>query len=265
MSYSDFSEKLLALAIALSSLELLMIRHWWNDSGTWAWKTIQKDLSGFPLLVRIFLSAFLNAKVFSVLLFLSLFGGIYLLAFRGDAPGDTAILGLFFSVQWLTSIRFRGTFNGGSDSMIVICSLGLFLASVFSESILLERIAYAGIAAQLVLSYFMPGVTKLKNEDWRKGTALQKFTETPGYNRAPAWFIKILRVPPLSRGISICVIGFECTFPLALISGNICLAFLSVALIFHLLNFLIFGLNRFVWAWLPAYPILYFWAERSGV
>jgi hypothetical protein len=53
------------------------------------------------------------------------------------------------------------------------------------------------------------------------------------------------------------VIAFECAFPLALIDARL-LSLLGIA--FHVVNARVLGLNRFLWAWLAAYPALWFWA-----
>jgi hypothetical protein len=37
---------------------------------------------------------------------------------------------------------------------------------------------------------------------------------------------------------------------------------LAIAAVFHLTNAVVFGLNRFLWAWLAAFPALLFWVER---
>jgi len=36
---------------------------------------------------------------------------------------------------------------------------------------------------------------------------------------------------------------------------------LAIGAAFHLANAFAFGLNRFLWAWLAAYPALWFWAR----
>ena len=55
---------------------------------------------------------------------------------------------------------------------------------------------------------------------------------------------------------------FELAFPLALAS----LATLALALVgaacFHLANAFLFGLNRFFWTWIAAYPSLIWLQER---
>ena len=50
------------------------------------------------------------------------------------------------------------------------------------------------------------------------------------------------------------MIAFEVTFPLALMSEPALILALTLATAFHIANAILFGLNRFVWIWLGAYP-----------
>jgi hypothetical protein len=52
---------------------------------------------------------------------------------------------------------------------------------------------------------------------------------------------------------------FECTFPLALISGGTGFAvFAVIGLLFHVLSAMTMGLNTFVWAFVATYPAILF-------
>ena len=57
------------------------------------------------------------------------------------------------------------------------------------------------------------------------------------------------------------VIGFECLFPLAWFDPRLCLLLMAAGAGFHLLNSYVFGLNRFLFAWLAAYPALWFCSQ----
>ncbi|MEM1139686.1 MAG: HTTM domain-containing protein, partial [Pseudomonadota bacterium] len=50
------------------------------------------------------------------------------------------------------------------------------------------------------------------------------------------------------------IIIFELIFPLALLSQPLLIAALVLAAVFHLANGVLFGLNRFIWAWIASYP-----------
>ena len=58
------------------------------------------------------------------------------------------------------------------------------------------------------------------------------------------------------------VMVFELVFPLALFSQPALFIALGLAMLFHLANAYFFGLNRFVFAWLAAYPSLLWFQDK---
>ena len=64
------------------------------------------------------------------------------------------------------------------------------------------------------------------------------------------------------RTASWAVIGFEVLFPLALLNQTLLIAALTCAAAFHIANACLFGLNRFVWFWLAAYPSILWLQSR---
>ncbi|MET0287581.1 MAG: hypothetical protein ABW352_24045 [Polyangiales bacterium] len=158
---------------------------------------------------------------------------------------------LALGVALLQAARFRGSYNGGSDAMTLVVLLGLALARTFSP-----RLGLAYIAAQLVLSYFLAGLFKLRDPAWRDGSALPRLLAAPQYRSAA------LHVP-FARVAGYAVIVFECAFPLALLDAQAAWAFTVAGITFHVLNARVLGLNRFLWAWLAAYPALLAWSVKT--
>ena len=104
-----------------------------------------------------------------------------------------------------------------------------------------------------MLSYFFSGEVKLRNPDWRNGQALSdvfRFSAYPVSGQVRT----LAHRPQLLLCGSWAVIGFELAFPLAIFQAHLLCAALGVGLAFHLANAMLFGLNRFVWSWLAAYP-----------
>lgn len=174
----------------------------------------------------------------------------------------SALLVLGFQTHWVVlglvglSLfilrRFHGPYNGGSDRMGLLILVCLTFVH-FAPNNFWQEIAFGYLAVQLILSYVISGWVKVVNPAWRSGRALQDvfaFTTYPvsenlrGYAKQP----KLLLV------MSWCVMGFELLFPLALIHVNLLFAALIVAATFHFANAVLFGLNRFFWIWLCAYP-----------
>jgi len=65
------------------------------------------------------------------------------------------------------------------------------------------------------------------------------------------------------RIASLGVIGFELSAALVLFAPDTAVVtWLVIAATFHLVNAWVFGLNRFFFAWLAAYPSVVYWATR---
>ena len=156
--------------------------------------------------------------------------------------------------------RSQGPYNGGSDRMglLILCCLCLVYwvpAQHWQEYI------FGYLALQLVLSYFIAGWVKVMNPEWRTGQALQdvfQFSAYPVSESLRDW----AKRPKLLFLMSWSVILFELFFPLTLATPITLMVGLSIAALFHLANAHLFGLNRFFWIWLAAYPALLWLQHR---
>lgn len=156
--------------------------------------------------------------------------------------------------------RFDGPYNGGSDKMsllILWCLMGVHLA----PNVVVKEAVFAYLAVQLTLSYFISGQVKIMNVEWRTGRALQDVFAYSAYPVAED-MRGLAERPQLLWGMSWAVIGFEVAFPLALLHPMLLLIALGIGATFHLANAVLFGLNRFFWIWLAAYPSLVWFQGR---
>lgn len=160
-----------------------------------------------------------------------------------DAP-EPAIAA--FVATLAIAYRSRGSYNGGSDSMLLVVSAGLAIARLGAP-----RVGLGYVVLQLALSYVLAGVAKLRDRDWRAGTALPLIVALPHYGVPPTLASLISR----ARVASYLMLAFEVSFPLAYVAP---IPYAVVALGFHLANALAFGLNRFLWAWLAAWPAVFY-------
>jgi hypothetical protein len=248
----NLSTRLTAGSVALQTLELLWIRQSFSDRGIWRFASLATEFSTLPWPLRWLTLTCLPYAPFLGLLSVQLAVCALLLAL-GPSPALVVIA----MTTLLVCARFRGTFNGGSDSMTVLALLGLSVAALFPAR---PRVALGGlgyIALQATLSYFVAGVIKLKEPSWRRGRALAGFSQLPRYG-VPAGARALLGRPVLGRFAAWTILLFECAFPLALLGPRICLPFLVLSLVFHVLNDALFGLNRFLFAWAAAYPAIYY-------
>lgn len=169
----------------------------------------------------------------------TLLAALIALAYPHPAPLAFMLVG-----TWGTAWLYRGTFNGGSDSMTVLLLLACLIAVTAPETADGMRLFTALL---LTWTYVVAGMAKLLNREWRSGRALREIVET-----SPFSYERCLPVP--ARVAAWAVIAFECGFPLAF---WVPLPFLVAGVIFHALNVYYFGLNRFFWIWLAAYPALF--------
>lgn len=164
------------------------------------------------------------------------------------------VLGLFILK------RFQGPYNGGSDrmSLLILCCL---TCAHFVPTIRLQEAAFGYLALQLVLSYFIAGWVKIINPEWRNGQALMDVFRFSAYPVSEA-LRKWANYPRLLHVMSWAVILFELVFPFSLMTQTTLIIGLFVAITFHFANACLFGLNRFFWIWLAAYPSILWLQER---
>ena len=175
-----------------------------------------------------------------------------------------------FQTIWVVSLllvlglrilqRYQGPYNGGADRMglLILCCLCLVH---FAPTPRWQEIAFGYLALQLVLSYFISGWVKIVNHDWRSGRALSdvfQFSAYPVSEQLRLWF----KFPYLLLVMSWAVIMFELLFPISLFSSVSLGLALIIATIFHFVNACLFGLNRFFWIWITAYPSIIWFQDR---
>lgn len=148
--------------------------------------------------------------------------------------------------------RFKGPYNGGSDRMglLILCCL---TCVHFAPTQYWKEIAFGYLAIQLTLSYFMSGWVKITNPEWRSGKALEDVFRFSAYPVSEA-LRKLSQHPKTLLILSWAVIALELLFPLTLLSQPTLILGLTATATFHAANAFLFGLNRFFWVWLAAYP-----------
>jgi hypothetical protein len=174
----------------------------------------------------------------------------------GWHSGVVALLLLVLGLLLLR--RFDGPYNGGADRMGLLV-LSCLCATHFAPTPLLKEASFGYLAAQLVLSYLMSGWVKVVNPAWRRGEALVEvfaYSAYPVSEGLRGWAAH----RTLLWAMGWAVMLFELAFPLALLNAKALAVALVLAASFHLANACLFGLNRFLWAWLAAYPALW-WCQ----
>lgn len=168
--------------------------------------------------------------------------------------------GMMLLVSLAILYRFDGPYNGGSDRMSLLLLFCLLLSHL-APTPYWQEIALGYLAVQLLLSYAVAGVVKLANPDWRSGQAMKDVFELSVYPVSDS-FRSWANSPRLLLVLSWTTLLFEALFPLAMTDARLLQAALLVAALFHLVNGCIFGLNRFFWTWIAAYPCLIWFQQR---
>lgn len=158
--------------------------------------------------------------------------------------------------------RFDGVYNGGADKMIWLVLTCCALAHL-APSPYWQEMALGYLAVQLTLSYFVSGWVKVINPDWRSGQALIDVFRYSAYPVSRNQR-QLADHPGLLFTAGWAVIGLELVFPLTLLDPRALAFSLGLCALFHVLNAMNFGLNRFVWAWISAFPALIWFQGRLG-
>ncbi|HEY0191485.1 MAG TPA: hypothetical protein VGC42_10220, partial [Kofleriaceae bacterium] len=232
--------RLVAVAAGVAALELVWVRRAFADDGPLAWPVLRRDWPRRwrPLADRVF-----GYRGFVLAIAAQLIAALALPWTASAVPAW-----LIAASTLLVAIRCRGSYNGGSDAMLLIVAVALGLARAAPGAAVAHAgLGYAGI--QLVLSYVIAGVAKLPDPAWRTGRALPVLVRLPHY-RVPGLAIRALSRPAIARAAAWATLTFECAAPVALVGPTSCAAVLAVGAVFHLANAWVFGLDRFLWSWL---------------
>lgn len=166
-------------------------------------------------------------------------------------------LGLFF-YRLRHLLRFNGLFAGGSEVLIQYSFLAVISYYLPSGENLLKALTVL-LGALVLLSYFAAGWNKLKSPAWRSGAAVASFLKV----RAVSSFSVVEKLKPKQyQLISWILIFFELLSVGILFAPEMTMPYLIVASVFHFFNFMVFGLNRFFWAWIGAYPAVIYLAGQ---
>ncbi len=250
-------ECLLATSLLIQTLEFLRIRSAQQPDALWSWTVQRGDLAHASIAVRKAFDWLFSEHIHKAHLLLRLAAAASL--YWGSSIVSATLL--FFSTV-IILIRWRGAFNGGSDFMTIIALTGLMIAhwgQFFVSPVLAWQAGLGYVCLQTVTSYFISGAIKLFSREWRNGIALPYFLDGGIYG--PLAADSVFRHRFVAIACSWGFILWECAVPMVFLGPLFALVFCAIALVFHLLVFAFFGLNRFVWAWLVSFPAMIYCAR----
>ena len=244
---------LTSLCLVIQSVEALRLLTGSRLAQPWPWHLQRDDLKGSPAWLRGFFDALFQPTVHRVHVALH---GLAALSLAATLPSPLLAIGLLLS-QMILQIRWRGAFNGGADFMTLVLLIGIAvgagLVPFVGESLAWQAGLWV-ISIQTLSSYFLSGSVKLRYRGWRDGRALTALLDGAIYG--PLAANSMLRHRPIAIASSWAFILWEAAFPLTMIHPNVITMWCAIGASFHFLVFWFFGLNRFFWAWLAAYPAL---------
>jgi hypothetical protein len=244
-------EVLLAVSLTVQSLESVM-----KGDGM----AFTPGFSRFPVMARPVLRSLCSSSGFRALHGIRVFLAAALFLFPAHLP----VLGALMTLQFILPFRHRGAYNGGSDFMTAQVLGATFAMRAFGSQPGAVRVVLCYLGLQTVLSYWISGLYKVRHTSWRRGGALQKFLRDNRYG-TPGSVLDLVRLPEAARAWVWLLLAFELLFPLSITSPRVALLFMGTGLLFHYAVFRVFGLNRFFWAWLAAYPSVYFLSVQGWV
>ncbi len=243
-----WTENILALALLVQSTELLRISSYFSFQSIWSLDNLKQDFYPLSILPKSFIHF-----LFSIVGFRLILISLFVLATYSFFDSSFIIYFLIAIFHILVNMRFRGNFNGGSDTMTFVIVTGLCIAN-YSDSETVKKMGLIYIGIHGLYSYFKAGLAKIRYADWRSGKALSLFLHY-GVLNPKSRLIKIVENNSrLQFFLSWGILCFELGIISLVFFPQWTLFYGLLAMIFHLAVFFLFGLNRFFWVWLAAWP-----------
>ena len=242
--------RLLGIAVMLQSLEFIKMKESISEKGIWRWSELRSDYIFLPQKLLQALDWIMAEKHFMEMMTIRFYTALLAIIY----PHFILIFLFLFISTFLITLRWRGSFNGGSDYLTLITLLCLCIGFIHP---LLAKAVLWYISLQVTSSYFLAGLYKIKEQKWRLGTSIYGFASSPNY-KTPSFIVEKSKDPNWAKAMAWSVMIFELSFPLVFTFPLLTNFFLLAGVVFHLVNFLAFGLNRFFWVWCASYPALWY-------
>lgn len=251
----EWTTRLSGLCAALLSAEVLIDRRHYADDGLLGWPVMQSRhrwlvASRFAPVV----AALLQYRVFIAMTAVRFAVGVALAVLAPTGGVGAVLLACAAGAGLLFQLRSAfGT--DGADQMNTV-ALSTLALNAACDSAVVRTATLWFLAAQLVLSYFVAGVAKLRGEEWRLGRAPSAIFSTRMYG-APALGRWLAAHPRVAWLMSWLVIVTESSFPLVFVTPPpVAMAIMAGGLGFHVFTAAVMGLNTFFWAFAAVYPAL---------
>jgi hypothetical protein len=244
--------RMACLTSFLQAIEMMLISRKPNFLAIWNYENIKGDLErGLPL-PRKAIQFLFSQSSFGIILFIQT-----LISVGGFLHLNVIVVATLFVTNLLICIRFRGNFNGGSDMLTFVVLTGL-LISLLARSLEVQKLGLIYIAIHLMYSYLKSGLAKIIRVEWRSGEALPAFLQRSLFKDVSRFGEWLELKPKLSQVFCWTVLLFEISMVGLLFFHSLVPIYFFIAVTFHFINYICFGLNRFFWIWLTAWPAVFY-------
>lgn len=255
------SERLVAVAVLISSLELLARPRSLARGGLLSWEVAQLRaawLTHGPL-ARVLDRLFTGSGLRALVVLRAAAAAWLVLGQAGAAQGAVVVVAALATLLLMLRTPYG---NDGADQMGLLVLLAAAIARVSGLRPAVLEAALWFIALQACLSYATSGIAKLLGSSWRDGSGLVGILSTNTYG-LPALATLLARRNSLAVGVSWMIIVSEALFPLVLVVPEPWIpAMMAAGLAFHLGCAIVMGLNTFVWSFAATYPAILWIATR---
>ncbi len=251
-------ERVGAVAVLISSLEMLARPGVFADTGLLSWSTEQLRARWLThgALARALGMAFRSP---GVLWIVGLRAAAAMMVVASPRPGGALVAAVALTSLLLMVRDAYG--NDGADQMGLITFVAAGFAHLRPTHAVVAAVLWF-LALQASLGYFTSGIAKLAGPRWRSGAGLVGVLETQTYGaRALSGLLR--KHPGLALACSWVVILGESLFPAVLAAPQpVAMALLAFGAVFHLGAAAVMGLNTFLWAFPATYPAVW-WCAHS--
>jgi len=259
----DLVERLAAVTVLLSGVELFLARSELRDGGVLDWRHLALRRPGtridrfFAILPgrRLF-----DDPVFFIVVAIELAGAAVMAVEPTSTVGPLVCL----VCHVLVMRRIYPAVDGSDDMLMVI--LGVAILRTLATAPEAQLAAVLFLAGQSALSYLTSGLSKAQSRTWWNGAGLRGVLTTRTYSE-PHLARFIGTHPLITRVLGPFTIVWESAFPLAVLAGpEPAIVAVVVAASFHLACAFVMGLASFSWAFgavLPAVVYSSFWLAEQ--
>ncbi|MCU4188632.1 hypothetical protein M9Q43_05570 [Flavobacterium sp. HXWNR29] len=246
--------RIAALSSILASLEWLSLYKHFRPNGIFSWEIhkiwAKKNRDRLALSFN-FIFKYPNILF---VIFTQLIVALIIL-FKQQSDLSIAIsMGYLAFTYFLITYRGVNGFNGAdSTSKIVFTILTLCFAV---SSTWVFQVGLFFITFQLILAYFTPGFLRLVKKNWWNGRYLRNILRLETFGNKRLWEF-CDRYTVTYKIISWLLILFECSVIIIIfVPLPWLIVWLCCALLFHIINAVVMGLNNFPLAFLALYPAI---------